>query len=222
MKRLFIYDFDGTIGDTRLTIVTTLQATLHHYGYDNLSNDTCAATIGLTLEDAFQRMINGLSRSKAIDMAAYYRIIFEDNKALLKPQPFPHVIDTIRAVHEQGIIQTIASSRGNQSLMDFVSDMHLTPYISMVVGANDVTNPKPHPEAVITTMNRMGISAEDTLVVGDMPFDIMMGANAHCDTCGVTYGNATRQQLADSGATFIIDDFQQLLDILFMKGHVRR
>lgn len=42
MKKLFIYDFDGTIGDTRLTIVTTLQATLHHYGFDNLSNDTCA------------------------------------------------------------------------------------------------------------------------------------------------------------------------------------
>lgn len=213
MKKLFIYDFDGTIGDTRLTIVTTLQATLHHYGFDNLSNDTCAATIGLTLEDAFQSMVEGLSRDKAVEMAAYYRIIFEDNKALLRPQPFPHVIDTIRAVNERGIIQTIASSRGNQSLMDFVNDMQLTPYISMVVGANDVVNPKPHPEAVITIMERMKVSAKDTLVIGDMPFDIMMGANAHCDTCGVTYGNATRQQLADSGATHIIDDFQQLLDL---------
>lgn len=213
MKRLFIYDFDGTIGDTRQTIVTTLQATLRHYGYEGISNETCAATIGLTLEDAFQRMVNGLSRQGAVDMAAYYRIIFEDNKARLKPQPFPHVIDTIRAVHERGIIQTIASSRGNQSLMDFVNDMQLVPYISMVVGANDVVNPKPHPEAVLTTMERLGIPAADTLVVGDMSFDIMMGANAHCDTCGVTYGNGTREELAQSGATYIIDDFKELLTL---------
>ena len=69
------------------------------------------------------------------------------------------------------------------------------------------------PESVITIMERMKVGAKDTLVIGDMPFDIMMGANAHCDTCGVTYGNATRQQLADSGATHIIDDFQQLLEL---------
>ena len=50
------------------------------------------------------------------------------------------------------------------------------------------------------------------IVVGDTVFDIEMGANAGTRTCGVTYGNGSRESLAS--ATWIIDDFGQLLDIV--------
>ena len=51
-------------------------------------------------------------------------------------------------------------------------------------------------------------------MVGDMPVDILMGRRAGARTCAVTYGNATRSQLAESGADFIIDDFAQLPEVL--------
>lgn len=46
-----------------------------------------------------------------------------------------------------------------------------------------------------------------------MPFDILMGRGAGARTCGVTYGNSTREELQGSGADYVIDDFANLLDL---------
>ena len=79
-----------------------------------------------------------------------------------------------------------------------------------VLGADSVEHTKPHPEPVLRTLRETGIDAAHTLVVGDMPVDILMGRNAGVQTCGVTYGNATRDQLQAAGADFLIDDFAEL------------
>lgn len=92
--------------------------------------------------------------------------------------------------------------------------MGLAEYVSLVIGAEDVTHAKPQPEPVLKTLSHFSLNAADALVVGDMHYDILMGKNAGAKTCGVTYGNGTRQQLADSGADYIIDDFAQLLNVV--------
>lgn len=56
--------------------------------------------------------------------------------------------------------------------------------------------------------------AEQTLVVGDMDVDIMMGARAGCKTVGVTYGNGTHEELSRSDATYIIDNMKELVSIM--------
>ena len=53
--------------------------------------------------------------------------------------------------------------------------------------------------------------AEETLVVGDTTFDVQMGKNAGTMTCGVTYGNGSRESLED--ADWLIDDFCELLEL---------
>ena len=60
----------------------------------------------------------------------------------------------------------------------------------------------------------MGIAALQTLVVGDMAVDILMGARTGCRTCGVTYGNGTRKELEEAGADFVIDDMKELIGIV--------
>ena len=62
-------------------------------------------------------------------------------------------------------------------------------------------------------MADMGFAADETLVVGDMPVDIQMGKGAGAHTCAVTYGNASRAELAAAGADLIIDDFSQMLTL---------
>ena len=108
---------------------------------------------------------------------------------------------------------TIASSRSRSSLVGLAREMNIERYMELILGADDVRNAKPNPEPVLLTLERTGCDAENTLVVGDMPFDIRMGADAGAHTCGVTYGNSTREALAASGADYIIDDFAQLLTI---------
>ena len=64
------------------------------------------------------------------------------------------------------------------------------------------------------TLNELSYNAQDTLVVGDMPFDILMGKNAGVYTCGVTYGVSGKNSLLEAGADWVIDDISELLDIV--------
>ena len=121
--------------------------------------------------------------------------------------------ETLAELRRRGFVLTIASSRSNHSLMDFVMTFGFDEEISLVLGADDVTKAKPDPEPVLLTLKKLGFSASRTLVVGDMPFDILMGRGAGARTCGVTYGNSTREELQGSGADYVIDDFANLLDL---------
>ena len=201
--QLIILDFDGTLADTRDNIVRTLQASMHQLDLPVADEAACASTIGLKLypdgpADLPDRFVET------------YREIFFRNKESLVPAPFPHVLSTLRQLRQRGVVLTIASSRGTGSLHSFIDAIGLRNCISYVLGADSVEHTKPHPEPVLRTLRETGIDAAHTLVVGDMPVDILMGRNAGVQTCGVTYGNATRDQLQAAGADFLIDDFAEL------------
>ena len=125
-------------------------------------------------------------------------------------QLYPNVIETLAALKERGLVLTIASSRSNASLNAYIENLGLAPLISYVLGGNDVQEGKPHPEAVNRTLRELCFHPDEAIVVGDTIFDIHMGRNAGTRTCGVTFGNGTRESLAD--ATWLIDDFSELMD----------
>lgn len=210
---LIILDFDGTLCDTRNTIVRTLQMTMEKLCLPVADEYACAATIGLPLAESFRVLFPSLTETQSQDCAEAYRDIFEENKKLLIPKVFPNVPETLKELRRRGFVLTIASSRSNHSLLDFVRTFGFDKEISLVLGADDVKKAKPDPEPVLLTLKRLGFSAVQTLVVGDMPFDVLMGSGAGARTCGVTYGNSTREELQTSGAEYIIDDFANLLDL---------
>jgi len=212
--QLVIFDFDGTLGDTRGTIVATMQQTIAEMHLSEKSDEECAATIGLTLRNCFRKLFPQLSDEEIERCAEVYRRIFEVNKTLYKPILFPHVKETLIWLKEQGIKMTVASSRTSFSLHDLLDGLGIADFFDYVLGAEDVTHPKPDPEPVLITLEKMGGDAARTLVVGDMAVDIMMGARAGCKTCGVTFGNGTEEELTQSGTGFIINDMAELVDIV--------
>ena len=213
VMKLIILDFDGTLADTRELIVKTMQQTIGALDLEARTDEECAAMIGLPLKQAFMNLIP-MSDDAGNRCAETYRRLFNENNAVYKVPAFPHVLDTLHTLSEQGYTLTIASSRSNRSLMEFVHDMGLETIIPYVLGADDVIHAKPHPEPVLMTLRKYGCKPEEAIVVGDSKYDIEMGRNAGVKTCGVTYGNGTRQELEDAGANYLIDDFKALMDIL--------
>ncbi len=212
MIRNIILDFDGTIADTQALIVRTLQNTMVRHALPVLPADVCAKTIGLRLDESFATLFPHLTPDEAKACAASYRIIFDENKKTIRVQPFPNVITTILQLHELGHSIAIASSRGRESLLAYVEQMRLQQAISAIVAADDVTRVKPDPEMALKALAQIGGEPQDTIVVGDMIFDIQMGKSANMKTCAVTYGNGTPDQLAS--ADYLIDDFKLLLPIV--------
>ena len=209
--RLIIFDFDGTLGDTRRNIVMTLQQTMRELRLPVVDEQTCAATIGLTLKDSFKHLFPHLTDGQADVCTETYRRLFDVNKKTLVPELFPHVSETLHTLHQRGLCLTIASSRSSASLREFLGDMGIAGYFSYIVGAEEVRHPKPDPEPVLLTLQALNAQAGETLVVGDMPVDVLMGKGAGAHTCAVTYGNASRAQLEVAGADFLIDDMAELL-----------
>jgi len=193
--KYIIFDFDGTIGDSQALIVRTFQDTMRKMGREVKSAEECANTIGMRLSEAFALLYNS-SIEDGEKCAQVYRDIFEENHA---------------------------------SLLGFIHQMDLADCISSVVAQEDVVNVKPEPDMVFKALMEIAgreASKEDshvlpddlkamlteTLVVGDMTFDVDMAHNAGVKACAVTYGNGTREQLAE--AEWIIDDFAEILEKL--------
>lgn len=209
--RLIIFDFDGTLGDTRRTIVATMQMTIRELQLPERGEEECAATIGLPLAGCFKALFPDLSDERVTRCAETYRRIFFSNQRNFQPQAFPGVVETLSALKQRGYTLTIASSRSHASLVELTQSMGIADNISFLIGADDVKEAKPKPEPVLKTLSAMHFKAEEALVVGDMAVDILMGANAGTKTCGVTWGNGTREELIEAGADRIIDSMEMLL-----------
>ena len=212
--KLIIFDFDGTLGDTRRNIVTTMQMTIAELRLPSRSDNECASTIGLPLVGCFQTLFPDLQEEQTQHCADTYRRIFSENLQNLKPQAFPHVVETLSILKKQGYVLTIASSRSHASLVELTNDMGIADSITYLIGADNVKQAKPHPEPVLNILAAMQFDAKETLVVGDMAVDILMGAHAGTKTCGVTWGNGKKEELIEAGADYIIDKMEELIELV--------
>lgn len=213
MFTTIILDFDGTLGDSKMLILKTIQQTISKLQLPPQSDIACSAVIGLPLKEMFMRLIP-MSDEMADQCVDTYRELFDVNNVPGSVPAFPRVVETLHELHRQGLQLTIASSRGKDTLPILVKEIGIDSIISLILSVNDVKNAKPHPEPVLITLEKLGSKPEETLVVGDATYDILMGQRANTKTCAVTYGNGTRAELEETRPDWIIDDFAQLLDIV--------
>ena len=208
-----ILDFDGTMGDTQDLIVRTMQQTIQQLGLPSRTDEQGAAMIGLPLKHTFTTLIE-MSEEMGERCAELYRRLFNENNVPGAVPVFPNVLDTVRTLHERGLILTIASARRRDTLVEFLESMNLMQYIPYVISASDIENAKPAPDMVLKTLEDYHLSADEAIVVGDTKYDIEMAHRAGVKAVGVTYGNGTVEELRAYGSEYIIDDFAQLLDIV--------
>ena len=212
MIRNIIFDFDGTLADTARGIVATEREVLRRLGLPQTSEAQMCSTIGLPLGESLRLACNlpDALVDKAVRM---YRDLFFD----YAPQHiviFEGVKETLAALKDRGIRMAIATSRGRDSLEKILEVHGMDAWFEADLTADDGIRPKPNPDMVLELMARMGLRADETLVVGDTTFDLEMGKAALCRTVGVSYGNHSREQLATASPDWIIDRFDGLREIV--------
>ena len=212
--KVIIFDFDGTLCDTRSNIIIAFRATMEHLGLDMRDEETCGATIGLTLRDGFKSMYPDFDDAKIDYCVETYRQIFAERRKELMPDLFPGVKETLEALHKRGYRMTIATSRLTDSLMLFMRHHGIDHYFEYAVGSDSVTHHKPHPEPALKTLRELNIAPSEAIMVGDMPVDIAMAHNAGIRAIGVDYGNATREELEAAKADWIVDSITKILEII--------
>lgn len=211
--KIFILDFDGTLADTTGVILRTQQGTIKELGLPARSDEQCTALIGLPLDVTVKTLFPEGGFDPALYQATYRRL-FKENEKLTPAPLYEGVLETLKALKDRGLVLTIASSRNKPSLLDYCHRLGFEPYINYVLGAGDVEKPKPEPDPVLKTLEDLGFSGDEALVVGDTPFDVLMGVRAGAHAFGVSYGNGSPAEMTEAGAERILDSFSELLDLI--------
>ena len=210
--RNIIFDFDGTLVDTAALIIETMHRTIDALNLPFKTDAECKAMIGYRLEDVPALLWPEIPALSELYVTTY-RAIFNTIKDSYKIHLYPGVLDTLDTLHRDGVRMAIASSRSKASLQEYCSGLHIDEYFQMLVGGGDVKNGKPSPEPVNHILSAQGWNNDETLVVGDMNVDILMGKRAGTSACGVTYGNGSVAELQEADADYIISEFPALLRI---------
>lgn len=212
-----IFDFDGTLVDTAPLIVSTMKAAIAELGLPSRTDAECRSTIGLRLEDAPRKLWPDMEGLGEI-FASTYRKHFDLLKRPFNVKSFPGVEATLRELMDSGYNLAIASSRSHRSLREYCESFDMTDLFRMLVGGDDVAMGKPNPDPVLSIIDAMGWNRDETLMVGDADVDIMMGKAAGLQTCGVTYGCGTPDELKNAGADIIISEFPLIHDVIKKYG----
>ena len=210
--KLVMLDFDGTIADSFASVIYCAEKMCVEAGYP-FDKTIIEQHMGSTTEDCVA-LLTGSNDPELIDrLTAVYGDIYE-REGYDMIQLFDGVLDTVKRLHDQGVKFAITSNNIVPVISYVVNRLGLMPYLDCIIGVDCVAQGKPAPDIAIEALRRTGVAADEALAVGDSYFDICMGRDAGCHTCGVTYGADTAETLTKYGAEWIINSFAELEKIV--------
>jgi phosphoglycolate phosphatase len=210
--KTLILDFDGTIADTKESIIQSIKFVADSFNIKNVDEKLIASLIGLPLKTTFEKAFSldeKLIQEATLVYREHYNEIAIDTITL-----FEGVKETLLDFYNKRINLTVASNKGKDALIKILKKQNVYDLFLFVGGAEDVKNTKPSPDIVNLIMDKYNLQPNECLVIGDTIFDIEMGQKANVDTCGVTYGNSTKEKLGNQKPNYIIDTFRKLTELV--------
>ena len=213
MYKLAIFDFDGTLVDSAPGIVDVMRQVVDEYGFPTGILETWQNLVGVPLAKQMEIILPGADAEYHLEVADRYRAIYDVQAIEICP-PFPALFTMLQVLRDEKVTVTIASSK-RRHLIDAVLEHHqIDTYFSLVVGASDVTNHKPHPESVHHTVEKLRFAPRDVVVIGDSTYDLEMAHNAGVDSIGVTTGIHSHEILASTSPRHIVRNLEEVLPII--------
>jgi len=216
--KLVIFDLDGTLIDSRLDLVHSVNAALRHIGRQELPEEVIASYVGDGAPILIQRALQGESVDEAVVrkglefFLSYYRAHKLDHTTV-----YPGIPDALAAIRNSANGASSAAHRTMAVLTNkpvvpskaIVEALGLAKYFSQVYGGNSFATKKPDPEGARKLMAEAGVEPSQTVIVGDSHTDAETGHNAGLWTVGVTYGFAPHT-LAEASPDITVDDPHEL------------
>jgi phosphoglycolate phosphatase len=192
--RLLIFDLDGTLIDSRLDLIHSVNAMLRHVGRPELPGNVIAAYVGDGAPTLVRRALGEPADEPFFKAAldyflGYYRMHKLDHTTVY--EGIPEVLAAL--AHESNVIQRLMAILSNKPVrpsQDIVQSLGMGDYFVRVYGGNSFATKKPDPLGAETILQETGIAADQALMIGDSAVDVLTGRNAGVWTCGVTYGFA--------------------------------
>lgn len=213
--RLIVFDWDGTLADSTAPIAAAIRAACVAVGRPMPSESDARYVIGLGLSDALSHVAPGLSPDEQRQLAAHYRRHYLDREPTIPL--FQGAAQLLADLDAAGFLLAVATGKTRAGLDRAIAKNGLAGRFHATRCA-DEGFPKPHPDMLLTLMDRLAADPRDTLMIGDTTHDLQLAANAGTASVAVSYGAHAADALGGLGPRHIAASVEELEHWLLRHG----
>ena len=215
MTRLAVFDCDGTLIDSQISICLAMESAFARSGVVAPPRASIRRIVGLSLVEAVAQLIPDTDAALHVAIAAEYKSAFWRLRAdgLIDEPLFDGIADLLDTLRDDGWLLGVATGKSDRGLALALEHHGLSDHFVTLQTA-DRHPSKPHPSMVETAMAEAGADSANTVVIGDTSFDIAMALNAGTRAVGVAWGYHDTVDLVRAGAHAIARHPVDLIDLL--------
>lgn len=209
MFDLIIFDLDGTIFDTQELILKSFEYTLK----TRLNIEVERAEILKLFGQPLRKQMSYFHPDLADSLTEAYRQYYRTHSAAMT-KTFPEVREVFNQLVLKKIFIGIVTNKGHKGAERDLKSLGLFSQIEFLIASDDVTDAKPHPEGILTGLNKLQIEPEKTLMVGDSPPDIIAAYRAKVKSALVGWSIFTEESFQGISPDYHLDKMTDLLRIV--------
>jgi phosphoglycolate phosphatase len=212
--KLIIFDLDGTLIDSRLDLVHSVNAMLRNFGRPELPGEVVASYVGDGVSMLVRRALGDPRDEDFLQRALDFFLSYYREHKLDNTRPYPGIVEALDRMHSNGSDRTMAvlSNKPVNPSRAIIKELGLAHFFSRVYGGNSFETKKPDPLGVQTLLRETKTPPGQAIIIGDSAVDVLTGRNAGIATCGVTYGFAPHT-LCEVPPDVVVDGPRQLGDL---------
>ena len=215
MKKLVIFDLDGTLLDTIADLAESANYALKQLGYPTHPVEVIRTYVGNGINKLLFRALPDEEKTEEnmMRMRTHFVPYYDVHNADLSA-PYPGIVVLLEELQAKGLMLAVASNKYQEATVKLVK--HYFPMIDFVeiLGQREGINVKPDPTIVFDILQKADVSKEETLYVGDSGVDMQTAINAGVDAVGVTWGFRPRAELEGFQPMGLIDEANELIDYI--------
>jgi phosphoglycolate phosphatase len=213
--KLVVFDLDGTLIDSRLDLIHSVNAMLRHVGRPELPDDVIASYVGDGAPVLVRRALGDPKDEAKVKQALDYFLAYYRAHKLDHTHLYPGIPEMLSAVGNCNGLRrhmAVVSNKPVAPSRAIVEALGLGEFFIHVYGGNSFPTKKPDPEGVRTLLAETNAAPAEAVIIGDSAVDVVTGRNAGLWTCGVTYGFAPHT-LHEAPPDVTVDSAQELADL---------
>jgi pyrophosphatase PpaX len=209
-----LFDLDGTLIDSVRLILDSYHHTLATHGLPARTDEDWLRGVGTPLTVQFAEWKHDQEMFAAM-IATYreYNLKHHDRMVAV----YPGVVEALREIKAAGLQTGLVTSKNRQGALRGLTLVGLEALMDVMVCADEVTNPKPHPEPVEKAMTLLGASPATTVYVGDSIHDMRSGRAAGVKTAAALWGPFGRSHLEGATPDYWLHTPRELVDLVLTR-----
>ena len=211
MKKLVIFDLDGTLLNTIADLANSTNYALKVLGYPIHEPDKYNFMVGNGINKLFERALpNGEKTEENVLRVRQEFVPYYDQHNADKSRPYPGVTELLETLQTAGMQLAVASNKYQAATEKLIAHYFPNIKFTAVFGQREGIPVKPDPIIVKEILQIAKVQEEETLYVGDSGVDMQTAINAGVTSCGVTWGFRPRTELESFHPDHIVDNAEEI------------